>query len=202
MNQNGWENWCQKNFGVLRLKTGFDLSILAAHAFLFMQNCCGCVSGLCIQTLINCCSIQWIVICGLSITLLLSLCVTQCSMSHNNISLSTIYVGENDGGWRLGGMEHVCKFSEVTTEVCSTVHRDHLHYSLSNSCGSGNVSQSCCHIPQNHCNTQVKQSCWGFTPQLSSHQSCPLSSDPLKLQRCKSYTPTPGLSISFEVEVL
>lgn len=63
-------------------------------------------------------------------------------LSHNNVCMSSVYVSDNDWGWRLGGMEHVCRFSELTNEFLSgtRAQRDSKSISPEEKDGQVNVS--------------------------------------------------------------
>lgn len=64
-------------------------------------------------------------------------------LSHNNLCLASVYVSDNDWGWRLGGMEFVCKFSELTNEFLSETKsfRDSKSISPEEKEGQVNINQ-------------------------------------------------------------
>lgn len=64
-------------------------------------------------------------------------------LSHNNLCLTSVYVSDNDWGWRLGGMDFVCKFSELTNEFLSETKsfRDSKSISPEEKEGQVNINQ-------------------------------------------------------------
>lgn len=42
----------------------------------------------------------------------------KAAASHNNVCISSIYV-TREGNWKLGGMEFLCKYNELTSEYLS-----------------------------------------------------------------------------------
>ncbi|XP_044175547.1 protein-associating with the carboxyl-terminal domain of ezrin-like isoform X1 [Acropora millepora] len=64
-------------------------------------------------------------------------------LSHNNLCLASVYVSDNDWGWRLGGMDFVCKFSELTNEFLSETKsfRDSKSISPEEKEGQVNINQ-------------------------------------------------------------
>ncbi|XP_028410925.1 protein-associating with the carboxyl-terminal domain of ezrin-like isoform X2 [Dendronephthya gigantea] len=40
----------------------------------------------------------------------------KCKLSHNNLSLDSIFVGQNDACWKIGGFEYMCPFAEIAKE--------------------------------------------------------------------------------------
>lgn len=48
----------------------------------------------------------------------------QAGMSHNNVSVSAIYV-TGDGQWKLGGLQYLSQFNEITSSFLkqARIHR-------------------------------------------------------------------------------
>lgn len=53
-----------------------------------------------------------------SILKALSFLHEKASSSHNNVCTASIYVNK-DGNWKLGGMEYLCRFTDITTDYMS-----------------------------------------------------------------------------------
>ncbi|CAL1547743.1 unnamed protein product, partial [Lymnaea stagnalis] len=63
---------------------------------------------------------------------------SKLGMNHNNLCLSSIYVSP-DGTWKLGGLEHACKFTDATQEYLEKCRAFRHEDSLSPEEKTGNV---------------------------------------------------------------
>ncbi|KAI4459452.1 scy1-related s/t protein kinase-like [Holotrichia oblita] len=53
----------------------------------------------------------------------------RAAVSHNNICIASIYV-TRDGSWKLGGMEYLCKFNELTHDYLNKIKTFRYHKAI------------------------------------------------------------------------